>query len=451
MTQATLWRHPNFLRLWAGETTSQFGAQIGGVAIPVLAVILLGASELEVGILSAAGTAAFLVVGLPAGALIDRMLKRQVMLRADLVRALAMAAIPALWFAGVLEMWHLIVLATLVGVARVFFDVAYQSYIPVLVERPQIADANSKLETTAQLAGIGGPAIGGALLTIVQAPLVLAATAVTYVVSFIALCTIRDTEVAPLREERRPLVIEIREGAAFVFNQPLLRRIVANTALANLFSTLALTMMPLLVLRELDLGPAALGIAASFGAVGGLLGAVTSARLTRFVGEGRIIALSAVGGGLASIVFAAMTLVPRPAAFAVFVFAELLMSFTVVVYNVAQVSFRQRICPTPLLGRMNASIRFVVWGVMPIGGLLSGVLSTQFGVVPVVWVGAIGGLLASATVVFSPLLTMRELPAQLVSSAADVAARVDPTAEVRAPEGTTAGPSTPDRATDPER
>ena len=422
----TLWRHGAFLRLWGGETTSQLGAQLGGIAIPVLAVILLGATEFEVGVLAAAGTAAFLVVGLPAGALIDRMLKRRVMLRADLVRAIAMGAIPLLWLLGVLEMWQLIVLATLVGVARVFFDVAYQSYIPVLVRRDKIVDPNAKLETTSQLAGIGGPALGGALLTIVQAPIVLAATAVTYLVSFVMLVTIRDAEVPAPRETRRPLWLEIREGAAFVVNQPLLRRIVANTALSNLFGTLAFTMLPILILRELGLPVAVIGAAASVAAVGGLLGATISARLTRLIGEGTIIVISAIGCGVAGLGFATLALLEGGAAIAMLMVTEFVMSFMVVVYNVAQVSFRQRICPTPLLGRMNASIRFVVWGVMPIAGLASGILSTAFGVVTVMWIGAVGGLLACAIVVFSPLLRMRTLPDSVVDEAADVAAQVVP-------------------------
>jgi len=421
----SLWRHGSFLRLWGGETTSQLGAQLGGLAIPVIAVVLLHASEFEVGLLGAAGTLAFLVVGLPAGALIDRMLKRRVMLRADIVRAVAMAAIPLLWLAGLLEMWQLIVLATITGIARVFFDVAYQSYIPVLVRREQIADANSKLETTSQLAAIGGPALGGALLTVIQAPLVIAATAVTYVVSFVMLLTIRDSEVPAPKENRRPLWVEIREGAAFVWNQPLLRRIVSYTALNNLFTSLAFTMLPVLILRELGMPVAVLGASVSVAAIGGLLGAASSNRLGVWLGEGTIIVVSAVGSGIAALVFAAITVVPVAAAVPVFIAAEFLMSFTVVVYNVSQVSFRQRICPTPLLGRMNASIRFVVWGVMPIAGLASGVLSTAIGVIPVVWIGTVAAFLACALVVFSPLLRMRTLPSTVVEQAADVAAAVE--------------------------
>ena len=425
MTTTSLWRHGGFLRLWGGETTSQLGAQLGGLAIPVLAVSVLHATEFEVGVLGAAGTAAFLVVGLPAGALIDRMLKRRVMLRADLVRAIAMGAIPLLWFLGILEMWQLIVLATIVGIARVFFDVAYQSYIPVLVERDKISDANSKLETTSQLAGIGGPALGGALLTIVQAPVILLATATTYLVSFLMLTTIRDTEVPAPKEDRRPLWIEIKEGMAFVWNERLLRPIVAATATTNFFSTLALTLLPILVLRELGLSPAVLGIAIGIGAVGGLLGAAASARLTRWIGEGSIIVWSSIGCGVAGLIFASLTVVPSEFLVPVFIAAEFLMSFGVLVYNIAQVSFRQRICPTPLLGRMNASIRFVVWGVMPIAGLAAGIAASIAGVVAVTWFGMIGAVLASAFVFFSPLRGMRTLPSSAVAEAADVAEQLD--------------------------
>ena len=406
----TLWRHPGFLRLWGGETTSQFGSQLGLLAVPVLAVSVLDASPFQIGLLEAAGTAAFLLVGLPAGAWIDRVLKRRVMLRADLARAVAMGAVPVLAVTGVLQMWHLLVVAALVGVATVFFDVSYQSYIPVLVDRHQVSEANSKLETTAQLARIGGPAIAGGLLTVMAAPFLLIVTGFTYLVSFLTLSTIRDSEKPAPRENRRPLVVEIREGAAFVWRTTLLRRIVACTGTSNLFSTLATTMMPVLVLRDLGLSPAVLGAATAVGSVGGLLGAALTARLTSWIGEGTVVPVSALVFGAAGLLFAALTVAPRPLLVPLFVLAEFGLSFSVLVYNIAQVSFRQRICPTPLLGRMNASIRFVVWGVMPIAGVASGLLATAFGVAAVVWIGMVGALGSAAFVVFSPLWGMRTLP-----------------------------------------
>ena len=407
----SLWRNGQFLRLWTGETASAVGSQLGGLALPFLAVSVLAASEFEVGLLGAVGTAAFLLIGLPAGAWVDRWLKRRVMLYSDLARALALATIPLASLFGTLTIWHLLVVAAVVGVATVFFDVSYQSYIPVLVEPERISEANSKLETTQQLARVGGPAASGILLAIVRAPVLVAIDAFTYLLSFIVLSTIRDTEVVAPKADRKPLVEEIKEGAAFVIREPLLRLIVLCTSVSNLFGTLAMTMLPVLVLRELGLSPAAWGVAASVGAVGGLLGAMFSARIAKVVGEGTVIPLSAVGSGVGIVLLALMTVFPD-AAIPLLMAAEFVFSFTVLVYNIAQVSYRQRICPPKLLGRMNASIRFVVWGVLPIAGLASGAVSTAIGVVPTIWIGAIGAVAGSGFVVFSPLLGMRELPKQ---------------------------------------
>jgi MFS family permease len=409
----SLWRNRQFLRLWTGETTSAIGSQLGALAIPFLAVTVLAASEFEIGLLGAVSTAAFLLIGLPAGAWVDRWLKRRVMLWADLSRATALATIPLVWFTGTLTIWQLLLVAAVVGVATVFFDVAYQSYIPVLVEPRSISEANSKLETTQQLARVGGPALGGILLAVVRAPVLIGIDALTYLFSFLALSSIRDSEKPAPKEDRRPLVEEIREGMGFVTREPLLRRIVLCTAVSNFAGTLAMTVLPILVLRELGLSPAAWGIATSFGAVGGLLGALFSARLARRIGEGTVIPLASVTAGIGMLLIAAMSLVPG-AAVAFLIVGWFVLSFAVLVYNIAQVSFRQRICPPRLLGRMNASIRFVVWGIMPIAGLLAGVLGTLVGVGPTIWIGAVLALGAAGFVVFSPLLGMRDLPTHAV-------------------------------------
>jgi MFS family permease len=407
----SLWRNGEFLRLWGGQTASSVGSQLGGLAIPVLAVTVLHATEFQVGLLGAVETAAFLLIGLPAGAWVDRWLKRRVMLYADVARALVLLTIPVVYFFGVLTIWQLIVVAAVVGVATVFFDVAYQSYLPVLVPSEKIGEGNSKLETTGQLAHIGGPAISGALLTIVRPAVLVGIDAISFALSFVALATIRDTEVRKPLHERQPLVTEIKEGMAFVVREPLLRRIVLTTATTNLFGTLATTMLPVLVLRQLQISPAAFGIGISLGAIGGLLGAVFSARIGKLIGEGTAIPVSGVISGVAVVGFALMPVFPA-AAIPIFVVSEFLFSFAVLVYNIAQVTFRQRICPPALLGRMNASIRFVVWGVLPIGGLASGILSTAIGIEATIVIGAIGSVLACAFVVFSPLLGMRELPLQ---------------------------------------
>lgn len=406
----TLWRDATFLTLWGGQALSQAGAQIAELAIPVLAVAVLGATEWEVGLLGAAQMAAFLLVGLPAGAWIDRLRKRHVMIWADLVRAIALGMLPVLWLLEVLHVWQLIAIAFVMGVATLFFDVAYQSLIPSLVPPGQIAEANGKLESTQQLAGLAGPAVGGALVGALTAPFAILATVGTYVASFVALLFTRDHEEPHAPAGRRPLAREIGEGLRWVFDNRHLRRIVGTTGVSNLFSTLSFTLLPLFLLRELGLSPQAMGVIFSLGAIGGLAGAVATPHLVRWIGESRAIPVSAIGFSVVALVLPVAASLPA-IAFPLLVAQSFVASFTVLVYNITQVTFRQRVTPARLLGRMNASIRFCVWGVMPLAALAAGALGTWLGVVPTMWIGAIGCLASALPVVAGPFWRTRDLPA----------------------------------------
>ena len=404
-----VWRQPGFALLWAGEGTSQLGAQLAGLAMPIVAVTLLQATDAEMGYLNAAQTAAFLVVGLPAGAWLDRMRKRHVMIVADLVRAAAVAVIPLLAVLGHLEIWHLVVVGAVVGIATVFFDVGYQSFVPVLVDDEHVGDANGILEATAQTMRLGGPALAGALLGILAAPVVLLANVAGFLVSALALSGIRDGEVVAPKEDRRPLHLEIAEGIRFVASDDLLRRIVATVALSNLGSVIVYTLLPIAILRILGIDPLVFGIILSIGAVGGLAGSVLAMRIARWMGEGPAITWSTVVFVAASTLLPLAVLVPD-AAVALLIVGEALFGFTVLVFNIVQVTARQRLCPKPLLGRMNASIRTVVWGVMPIGALLAGALGTAFGTVAAMWIGVAVGALAIWPFMLSRFRTLRALP-----------------------------------------
>lgn len=416
--KGSLWHDRNFLTLWSGQAFSQFGAQITELAIPVLAVLLLNATEFEVGVLNAANVAAFLIIGLPAGAWIDRMRKRHVMIWADGVRAVALATVPLLWWAGVLQMWHVIAVAIVMGVATVFFDVSYQSIIPSLVRPNQIAEANGKLQSTYELANIAGPGIGGWLVGVLTAPFAILATVGTYVFSLVALLFTRDHEERRAPEDHAPILHEIREGLKFVFTEKLLRRIVGFTASGNFFNTLATTLLPIFLLRELGFTPASMGLVFSLGAIGGFVGAIATPHIVRWIGEARAIPVSAIAMSVVAALLPIAALVPA-VAFPLLVAQSFIASFTVLLYNITQVTFRQRITPARLLGRMNASVRFVVWGVMPIAALLSGALGTWLGVVPTMWIGAVGQVLACLFVVIAPFWTMRELPDVHSESATD--------------------------------
>jgi len=408
-TSRSLIHHPDFRRLWTGDALGQLGAQLTVLALPVLAVQTLAATEWEMGVLTAAEYAAFLLIGLPAGAWVDRMRKRRVLIVADLVRAAVLGAVVVTAATGHATIPLLIAAALVVSVATVFFDVSHQSYIPGLVGLDHLVEGNSKLQATASVAQVAAPALGGLLLRIIAAPALIAITVVTYLISAFAVGRIRQRETPPHPDTRRPLRTEIAEGLRFVVHEPYLRRIVACTSLANFGNAVSTAVLVIYVLRTLDLGTAAYGAIVSASAIGGLLGAVVAGRLAQWIGEGRIIPLSAlVSAPAAALVpLAATSIIP---AVPLLITGGAAFGFSVIVYNVAQVSFRQRVCPPPLLGRMNASVRFIVWGSMPIGGLLGGWLGTHLGVLPTLWVSVGFMALAALPVVLSPLIRMRDLP-----------------------------------------
>ena len=405
----SLARHRDFRWLWAGDALGQLGAQLTLLALPVYAVAHLFATEWQMGLLTATETAAFLVIGLPVGAWVDRMRKRRVLVVADLVRAAALAVVVLAAATGHAGMGLLVAVAGVVSVASVFFDVAHQSYVPGLVGLEHVVEGNSKLQATQSVAQVVGPAIGGVLLRVVSAPALVGVTAVTYVLSACGVGRIRHREEPPRREDRRPLRTEIAEGLRFVVRQPLLRRIVATTSISNFGSAITAAVLTIYALRILGFDTATYGAVASASAAGGLLGAVCADRLARLVGESRVIPLSAALFGIAGFLTPLAHVLPGPPE-PVLIGGLAVMYFGVVVYNVTQVSFRQRLCPPALLGRMNASVRFLVWGSMPLGALVGGWAGHSLGVLPTLWLGAAVGVVATLPVVLSPMLGARDLP-----------------------------------------
>jgi MFS family permease len=406
-----LFHHHDFRQLFLGDTISQFGTQLSLLALPVLAIRVLGADEFEMGLLGFCEFLAFLVIGLPAGAWVDRWRKQRVLVTSDLVRALALASLPVGWALDVLTLVQMFAVALVIGVGTVFFDVAYQSYLPDIVEPEHIGEGNAKLQASQSVAMIGGPALAGGLIKLVGAPLTVGLDALSFVWSAFFVRRIRHVDTPPPRDARRPLVAEIREGLSFVLKNPLLWRITVCTGTSNFFSSMTGALLVLYCLRELDLDAGHVGIAMGLGAVGGLVGAVCTPHINAWLGEGRTIPLTALLWIPAGVLMPlAGTVIPPMVALTA---SSLVITFAVVVYNVTQVSFRQRLCPRPLLGRMNASIRFIVWGTMPIGSFAGGVLGEALGIRPVFWIGVAGSALAALPVLFSPLLTMGDLPKEL--------------------------------------
>ncbi|MBE7699484.1 MFS transporter [Oerskovia sp. Sa1BUA8] len=411
----SLVHHRDFRRLWGGDALGQLGAQLTGFVLPVFAVSHLHATAWQMGALNAAETAAFLLLSLPAGAWVDRLRKRRVLVAADLARAAILSVVVLAALTGHASMGLLIGAAVVISAFSLFFDVAHQSYVPGLVGLDHVVEGNSKLQATQSVAMIAGPAIGGFALRVLSAPLVMVATVGTYLASALAVSRIGHHEDLPDPTVRRPLRTEIADGLRFVASEPLLRRILACTALSNLGGAIGNAVLVIFALRTLDVGTSTYGVVLSASAAGGLLGAVLADRASRWVGPARIIPASAVVTGLSYAITPAAAVVAvtgAPAAVVpvVLVVGGFVFNLAVVVYNVAQVSFRQRLCPPALLGRMNASARFIVWGPLPIGGLLGGWIGSVWGAAPALWVGAVVMTLGALPVVLSPLARTTELP-----------------------------------------
>lgn len=409
--QGGLFRHHDFRQLFFGHTISQVGTELSGLALPVLAVVVLGANEFEMGVLATFEYLAFLVIGLPAGAWVDRWRKRRVLMGNDVIRAVALLSLPVAWYLDVLSLYQMFAVSLVVGVCTVFFDVAYQSYLPELVPSDKISEGNAKLQASQSVAQVGGPAVAGVLIRLMGAPLTILLDAVSFLASAFFVKRITHADTPPDRSTRRSLTVEIKEGLSFVVKNPLLVRITATTSISNLFSSMSGALLVLFVLRDLGLGPGALGVAFTVGSVGGLLGALTVTRVSRLLGEGRTIPLSSLLWLPFGVLMPLAGTVIDP--MVALIGSTFGLSYAVVLYNITQVSFRQRLCPKPLLGRMNASIRFVVWGTMPIGAFLGGVLGDALGIRAVFWIALGGSVLSCLPVLISPLITMRDMPREL--------------------------------------
>ena len=406
----SLWRHRDFMKLWAGDTVSVFGSELVLFALPLIAVQILHADAFEMGVLAALESAAFLLISLPAGAWVDRLPKRLVIVSGDIIRAAILLTIPVTWMVGALSMVQLYLVAAGVGIVSVFFDIANQSYLPELVDSDAISDGNGKLQASQQTAGVAGPTLASGLVTAIGAPLTVGLTSICMGLSSILVGLIRHRETPRPAEVRAGLVAEIREGLAFVIGHPLLRRITACTGLTNFASSGIFALFVLYALTTLGLHQVELGIIMSVASAGGTLGALSAAWAQKILGEGTSIALSALIGGLC---FLGVPLAAVLPALPTLLISWFLVTWAVVVYNIAQVSFRQRLCPKPLLGRMNASIRFLVWGPMPLGAFLAGILGDWLGVTTAMWILAACALLGSLPVLASPLVRMRALPREL--------------------------------------
>jgi MFS family permease len=413
----SLWHHADYVRLWTAATISLMGSQVSQIAIPFVAAVLLSASPFEVAILGAVDMLPFLLLTLPAGAILDRVRRRPVLVLGDLGRAVALASIPFAYAFGTLTIWQLYVVGFVTGTLTVLFDVADQSYLPALVEPEDLVEANSRLQVSGSGAQIAGPGLAGWLLGFVgnaASPFAILIDAISFLFSGALIATIRRHEPKPERRRDadgrdRHLVSEMRDGLAYVLGHRSLRMIAGSTATSNLGSSMAFAVFPVFAYVELGLNPGVIGTAFGLGGFGFLAGALLSGRISKAIGVGRAIISAQVVGGLATLPLALLPSDQLVAGVMLFGGA-FLVGFAQVVYNIGQLSYRQAITPLDMQGRMNATMRFLVWGIMPIGSLAGGILASFVPLRMTILAGALVAVGAFLWVLLSPVRSLREIP-----------------------------------------
>jgi MFS family permease len=403
-----LWRHADFLKLWSAETISQLGSQITGLALPFVAILTLDVSAFEVALLGAVEFAPFILISLPAGVWVDRMRRKQILVVADVGRALLLLSVPLAYWLDVLTIWQLYVVGFAVGVLTVFFDVAYQSYLPSLVDRAQLVEGNSKLEISRSGAQIAGPSVAGPMVQILTAPVAILADALSFLASAFFLFGIRKGEQLPERKpaEKSSMKADLSEGLRYVLGHRYLRWIAASTATFNFWSNVMFSIFLVYLARELDLSPSVIGLIFAVGSIGYLGGALLTSRLSSRLGVGPTIVVGAALGAASLLV----PLAPEDSPVPFLIASQALVSLGLPIYNVTQVSLRQAITPERLQGRMNSVMRFIVWGVIPLGTLAGGALASVTSLKVAIWAGAIGISTAFLPVLLSPVRSLKTVP-----------------------------------------
>ncbi|MEO6504233.1 MAG: MFS transporter [Jatrophihabitantaceae bacterium] len=369
----SLLRVPAFRNLWLAQTLSQLGTQVTVLAIPLVG-LLLEASASQIGLLYTAEFAPILVLGLPVGALLDRLPLRPVMLVADAARALALAVIPIAHVMGMLTLPLLYVVACVIGLGTLFFDVAQLSYLPALIRQDQLGEGNAKLEGSRSLAQLGGPTVGGLLIQVMTAPVALLLDGLSYLASFTLLLFVRaDRETQTQPKLEGGMRQEIAEGIRYVLRHPVLRPLAMCDASANLGFAAILALQVLYAARTLGLNPASIGLVLAAGNAGGLAGALLCGRLTTRFAAGPLmicsLALAALGAAVLPLSHSAISFG-----------AGLFLAYAgAVIYNIVQITLRQLVTPERLLNRANATLRFIEWGTLPLGAAVGGMLVAPLG------------------------------------------------------------------------
>jgi MFS family permease len=396
--------------MWTGQTISQFGSAISQLALPIIAIKLLHASPFAVAALGTVEFLPFLLFTLPAGVWVDRLPRRAVLIVGDVGRGLLLLSVPIAYLWGHITMAQLFAVGFTTGILTVFFDVAYQSYLPALVDPDHLIEGNSKLEVTRSAGQLAGPAVAGGLIRLLTAPYAVVWDSVSFFISGAFLVAIRKKE-PPLEKKedgrRAGMRHELWEGLVYVVKHPYLRPQAISTGTSNFFSNVAFSILLVFAVRTLHMSTGLIGIVLGLASIGWLAGAALAPRIQRWLGVGGATILGAAMSGPGTLLVA---LTPKSLPVPFLLAGTMIGGCGAVVYNIQQVSLRQAITPERMQGRMNSVMRFLVWGPIPLGALVGGAIATSFGLRAALVVGALGGFTSVLPIIFSPIRKLKEMP-----------------------------------------
>lgn len=405
-----LWRHHDFLKLWAGQSVSLFGSRVGGFALTFVAILFLHASPIEVAIINAAQFGPALLIGPLAGVWVDRLRRRPILIVVDIARAVVLTAIPIAAAVGALTVPFLIAVTLVVSVLTTCFDIAYRAYLPALVTPDALVEGNSKLEASGSAAEFGGWSIAGFLIQAFSAPIVVLIDAASFVISALSLAAIRTPEPPPVPlAERETTWREIRDGLTFLRDNAILRALASVLGIWRLFEGIIGATIILFITRELHVSPAVQGIIYAIGGISAIVGAVLTERVTRRFGLGRAM-LGALLLTICSGLCIPLASGPLALTVAWLIAPQILGDGARTLYEINQVSVMQASAPDRFLGRVSASFRFIEWGASLLGLLLGGVLAEAIGLRGALFVSVAGQLLAPLWFARSPVRALRDPP-----------------------------------------
>ena len=413
----SLWRHPDFLKLWAGQAISQVGSQVTFLALPLVAIVTLDATPTQMGVLTALGAVPPLLIGLHAGVAVDRRRRQPLLVGSDLGRALLLGVIPLAWAFDTLSIGLLYLVALLSGALSLIFDLAYQAFLPAIVRRDQLVDGNSKLELSTTAAEVAGPSLAGGLVQLLTAPVAVAADALSFLASAAFLARLRVVERVPPRDGDRPTFLaDIVQGLHAALGDARLRALIGSRSIIAFFNAMLETVFVLYIVENLGISAGVLGVIFSIGSLGFIAGAPLPKRLATRFGVGASMTFAVAVLALSDLLVPLATGSPL-VVMGFLVTAQFFFGLGLTIFNVNQASLRQALVPPEMRGRVGSVVRILPDALIPLGAIAGGLLGTAFGLRETLTVAAAGELLAAVWLWFSPIRSMAELPAEFEQAA----------------------------------